>query len=71
MFQMLSEVNIHGSCLNAGDPGDILPVLCLQLPQDKVMPQINEPNASLPSGVQCHPGKAGNRLWLQRLLIPV
>ena len=45
--------------------------MLLQLPEDKVVPEIDEPDLRLSLLVQGGPGQAGDGLRRQRLLVPV
>ena len=70
-MEVRAEVEIHGRRLDAGDAGDVLPVVPLQLAQDKVMAQVDEPDGGLPLRVQGLPGQPGDGLGRQRLFVPV
>ena len=68
---MFRKMDVQPRRLHAGDAGDILPVVLFQLPQHKIVAQIDEPNPDLPLFIQGSPGQAGDGLGRQRLLIPV
>ena len=59
-------MDVHGGGLQPGDPGDVLPVVTFQLPQNVVVAQVDQADGLQVPGVQrgadgvilcgCHPG---------------
>ena len=70
-LQVPGEVDVESRRLHSGNPGDILPVVLLQLPEDEVMAQVDEPDLRLPLLVQSSPGQTGDGLGRQGLMVPV
>ena len=68
---MPGEVDVKSRRLHAGDAGDVLPVVFLQLAQNKIMAQVDEPDGGLSLPVQGRPGKSGDGLGRQGLVVPV
>ena len=69
--QIGREVDVHGGGLQPGDPGDVLPVVMLQLPQNVVVAQVDQADRLQAPGVQRGAGQAGDGLGRQGLLVPV
>ena len=64
-------MDVHGGGLQPGDPGDVLPVVTFQLPQNVVVAQVDQADGLQVPGVQRGAGQAGDGLGRQGLLVPV